>query len=97
MPKATGREAMIEKRKERGAPAREGAAAKADTTIEFTDSELMGSGGTDDFKAMVAREKARKAQREDAKANRAAEYQEKEKEKMRALVASLGLSDKYQI
>ena len=54
VPKPTGREAMIEKRKERGAAAREGAAAKYDTTMDFDDSDLMGSGGEAEFKALYA-------------------------------------------
>ena len=60
-PKATGRDAMIEKRKSLAAYHKQ----ERDVDIDFKDADIMGGG--DDFKSHLAREKKRKEMKEERK------------------------------
>jgi hypothetical protein len=93
-----GRERQIEKRKEVAAKIhgaardREGAAA----SIELSDADLYGSGGTGDtdLQKALAVEQRRKAARQEKNSARLEELQAKEREKQQAMIKMLGLSDK---
>lgn len=81
VPKKTGRERMLEKKKMKGAYAR----ADRDDSPERNESEMMG-GSSDSFRAAVnarnARVERRKQARQNERAQKMAEYKRKEDEKM---------------
>eukprot|EP01103_Thecamoeba_quadrilineata_P015582 TRINITY_DN496_c0_g1_i5.p1 TRINITY_DN496_c0_g1~~TRINITY_DN496_c0_g1_i5.p1 ORF type:complete len:181 (+),score=52.78 TRINITY_DN496_c0_g1_i5:415-957(+) len=79
VPKATGREAMIEKRRQKGSYAK-----ARDDSPEMRDSDLMGGGS--DFQSMLKRKKERERKKEEGKKEemqqRLQTYNAKEEEKM---------------
>jgi hypothetical protein len=95
VPRATGREAQLEKRAAKGAYARAG--ADKDTDVSFSDRDLLGSGGSSEFAAALARQKAAQAARANEGAAKLSEHQQREKEKMQKLLQSIGMADKYPI
>jgi len=95
VPKATGREALIEKRKAKGAYARAGA-NRDDSVAAVPDAMLMG-GGSSDFAAAVARRNKWRQRKNEARSARVAEAQQREKDKMKNLLAGLGMADKYKL
>jgi hypothetical protein len=90
--KKYGRERQIEKRKEVGARTH-GAARDREGATELTDDAIFGAetGGDVGFQTALAREKQRKAQREEKKSSRIAELQKKEDDKKEAMLKLLGL------
>jgi hypothetical protein len=87
--KTHGRERQMEKRKEIGARTH-GAARDREGATELTDDAIFGSeaGG---FQTALAREKQRKADRDEKKNTRFAELQQKEDDKKEAMLKLLGL------
>lgn len=63
VPKATGREAMLEKRRAQTAYHRR----ERSPDVELPEHTLMGTGGGDDYKSMLAAERRRKEAREERK------------------------------
>ncbi|KAG0096580.1 hypothetical protein BGZ93_004308 [Podila epicladia] len=63
VPKATGREAMLEKRRAQTAYNRR----ERSPDVELPEHALMGTGGGDDYKSMLAAERRRKEAREERK------------------------------
>ncbi|KAG0011506.1 hypothetical protein BGZ81_002143, partial [Podila clonocystis] len=63
VPKATGREAMLEKRRAQTAYHRR----ERSPDVELPEHALMGTGGGDDYKSMLAAERRRKEAREERK------------------------------
>mmetsp|Transcript_24427 Transcript_24427/g.47693 ORF Transcript_24427/g.47693 Transcript_24427/m.47693 type:complete len:160 (-) Transcript_24427:17-496(-) len=95
VPKATGREALIEKRKAKGSYARAGA-NRDDSVAAIPDDQLMG-GGSSDFAAAVARRNRWRQRKNEERSARVAEAQQREKDKMKNLLASLGMANKYKV
>jgi len=95
-PKATGREAMLEKRAAKGAYAHADRDAGG-LDASWSDKDLMGSGGASDFQAALARQKGAQASRAAEGQAKLSEHQQREKEKMQKLLASIGMQDKYNI
>ena len=94
-PKATGREALIEKRKEVGAKIHGAAKAREedrDGLGGYSEDRLMGTAGNDSFKAAVARRDAFHKRKNDERADRVAEIQQKEDARMKAFMASMGIT-----
>jgi len=98
LPKATGREAMVEKKMARreDAKAREGSPEM--TTVGFGGGDVMGGGGNDDFQATKARMAASQNRRMNVRAGQQAErmqklteYQAAEEAKMAQFRAMVGL------
>ena len=91
----TGRERQIELKKEKAA-ALHGAARDREEAraggVELDDSTLYGEDGKNSFNAAVARERQRKAARQDKKNARVAELQAKEHERQEAMLKALGLT-----
>jgi len=94
VPKATGREALIEKRKQKGAYAR---AQDTGGMVAMSDSQLMGSSGSSEFQQAIARRNQWRAKKAAQRSARADAAREKEKERMRQFVASMGMQNKYKI
>mmetsp|Transcript_13542 Transcript_13542/g.18744 ORF Transcript_13542/g.18744 Transcript_13542/m.18744 type:complete len:338 (-) Transcript_13542:139-1152(-) len=94
VPKATGREALIEKRKQKGAYARAGA-QRDDSVAAVPDSQLMG--GSSDFHAAVARRNAYRAKKQQEKSLRLEQAKLNEKARMQNFLQSMGLQDKYKL
>ena len=90
MPKETGREAMLEKRKQKGAYARN---SRGDDggQAEVSESVLMGGSGVSDFQRMLANRKAGEERRAESARSKAEEYRAKEEERMKKLLDSMGL------
>ena len=95
-PRETGREAMLLKRREKGEYSRR--ERGGDGMEEMDDDTLMGGGGGE---SELARLKQRESQRRDKRntdqAAKRSEWDRKEKERMRALLQSIGQADKYNI
>eukprot|EP00771_Trimastix_marina_P001696 gnl/Trimastix_PCT/2787.p1 GENE.gnl/Trimastix_PCT/2787~~gnl/Trimastix_PCT/2787.p1 ORF type:complete len:310 (-),score=43.92 gnl/Trimastix_PCT/2787:39-968(-) len=96
VPKETGREARIEKRRQIGAKMR----AAREESPEMRDSDLMGDDG-DSFRRMVRQRNARQKQRTERTAavqnEKVAAYRAKEAARMQSFLTSLGLQDKYKL
>lgn len=89
-----GRERLVEKKQQRSAAIHASARDK-DARMggaELDDSTLYGGDGSG-FHEALAREKLKKAQRNDRAADRIQELQKKEDDRRKAMLASLGLSD----
>jgi hypothetical protein len=89
-----GRERLLEKKQERAA-AIHASARDRDAHMggaELDDSTLYGGDGSG-FHQALAREKQRKAQRSDRAADRIQELQQKEDDRKKAMLASLGLAN----
>jgi len=95
VPKKEGREARLDKRKVQNEY------HKYDKTSDmlegYSDADLMGSSGKSEFQQMLARRNSKQAKIKEDKAKRLTEYQEKEKEKMRKFLESIGQADKYKV
>ena len=93
VPKSTGREAALEKRREKGAyhhrDTNQGGMEEPDQAT------LLGSGGAGEYQRLLAAQKSGQARQEADRGAKLSEYQAKEKEKMKALLSSLGLQNKY--
>jgi len=63
----------------------------------MSDRDLMGSSGSDDYQRLLAQNKFRDQKRAEAASKKLTEYQTKEKEKMRAMLADIGMADRYKI
>jgi hypothetical protein len=87
VPKETGREAMLEKRRAKGAYARQ----ENDTMPEMNDRDIMGGDSRSDFRQMIQARDNRTARVAIEKSARATELIAKEKGKMDALLKSLNL------
>ena len=97
VPKPTGREAILEKRKQKGAYARAGAAEKEQGVAAVSDSYLMGGSSQSDFAAAVARRDARRARKTSVKSSRLEEARAKERSKMQSMLASIGMEKMYKL
>mmetsp|Transcript_4132 Transcript_4132/g.5945 ORF Transcript_4132/g.5945 Transcript_4132/m.5945 type:complete len:102 (+) Transcript_4132:577-882(+) len=96
VPKETGREALIEKRKQKGAYARAGA-NRDDGVIAIPEDQLMGSSGGSDFQAALARRNAYRAKKMQEKSSRAEQARKNERDRMQTFLKSMGLQDKYKL
>jgi len=95
VPKKEGREARLEKRKTANEFHKYD--KSSDMMEGFSDADLMGSSGASDFQQMLARRTNKKSRIQEDKAKRVNEIQEKEKERMRKFLESIGQADKYKI
>lgn len=94
VPKKEGREARIEKKKEKGAYTRPD--QEQGGMGSFSESDLMGSGGSSDFQAALARQKNRRARYTDKKQQAAQEARDKESARMEAFKAQMAPYLKFQ-
>ena len=100
-PRETGRERVLERRRERGEYARR---ERDEGMEELDEAEVMevgggGVGGREggELERLKERERRREERREgDGRAKRA-EYEAREKQRMRAMLESIGMADKYPI
>jgi hypothetical protein len=89
-----GKERMIEKRKEKAASIHGSARDREEARmggVELDDHALYGGGGLD-YQQALARERQRKAQREQKQNARVAELQQKEHDRQSAMLQMLGLT-----
>eukprot|EP00658_Telonema_sp_P-2_P055023 TRINITY_DN4375_c0_g1_i1.p1 TRINITY_DN4375_c0_g1~~TRINITY_DN4375_c0_g1_i1.p1 ORF type:complete len:334 (+),score=138.73 TRINITY_DN4375_c0_g1_i1:242-1243(+) len=93
VPKATGREAMIEKRKEVGAKMHGAAKAKEAEMdgLAMDDSSMYGSSTASDFQQRVARKQHWQARKQAERDERVAVIQQNEKSRMDGFMAALGI------
>ena len=93
VPKATGRDREIEKRKEVGDRIHGAAKAREEDRdgLAMSDDRLMGGGGSDSFRAAVARRDAARQRKQDARDQRVSEIQSKEADRMKSFMASMGI------
>merc|ERR1712046_35973 len=91
VPKATGREAMIEKRKEAAAKIHGASKAREEAKdgMEMSDSAMYGSGN--DYQRRLQRKHEWEAKKQAEKDGRVQELQDKEKARMQGFMASLGI------
>ena len=96
VPKETGREAMLERKRQRGEYSRSGGGEGMD---ELDDDTLMG--GSVSAAGELQRLQERESRRDDRRATelsaRREQYQQLEKQRMKAMLASIGQADKYPI
>jgi len=92
-PKATGREAINEKRKEAGARIHGAAKASEEERdgLTVSDDTLMGGGGSDSFRAAVARRDSARQRKQDVRDHRVNEITSKETDRMKSFMASMGI------
>ncbi|OQR93298.1 hypothetical protein ACHHYP_02676 [Achlya hypogyna] len=90
-PKATGREATIEKKREKAATLHGAARQKEDSKDGLDLSEDFLMGGTDDFHARVQRRKAAIDRRQDEKQQRVAAAQDAESARMQKFLQDMGI------
>ena len=99
-PRETGREGRLEKRRAMGEYARR---ERGEDGLEADEEELMGGGGGGGRGGEGEREKMRERQRrrderkeEEGRARRS-EYEAKERDRMKRMLESIGMADKYPI
>jgi len=92
--KATGRDALIEKRREVGAKIHGAAKAREEDRDGLTvgDDKLYGGGGGDSFQAALARRNAGIQRKQDQRDGRIDEIQSKETDRMKSFMASMGIA-----
>mmetsp|Transcript_13375 Transcript_13375/g.13439 ORF Transcript_13375/g.13439 Transcript_13375/m.13439 type:complete len:231 (-) Transcript_13375:104-796(-) len=90
-PRETGREAQIEKRREKGAKLHQAAREREDNQdgLDMKESDVFGGG--DDFHSMKARMAHSQQRRQDRQQDRARELQEKEQERTANFMSQLGV------
>ncbi|EQC36427.1 hypothetical protein SDRG_05884 [Saprolegnia diclina VS20] len=90
-PKATGRDANIEKKREKAATLHGAARAKEDAKdgLDLSDDFLMG--GSDDYQARIQRRKAAQDKRQDEKQQRVTAAQEAEAARMQKFLQDMGI------
>ena len=95
-PRETGREAMLLKRREKGEYSRR--ERGGDGMEEMDDDVLLGGvGGSSELARLKERDSARREKRNSDQAVKRSEWDAKEKERMRAMLQSIGQADKYNI
>lgn len=95
-PRETGREAMLLKRREKGEYSRRGEGG--DGMEEMDDDVLMGGGGgASELVRLKERDSQRREKRNTEQAAKRSEWDRKEKDKMRAMLQSIGQADKYNL
>jgi hypothetical protein len=88
-----GRERQLEKKKEVSSKLHGAARDREDAGMTISDDALYGDGGQGaSFQVALARERKRKAQREESKQARMQELQEKEQNRQQAMLDMLGLA-----
>jgi hypothetical protein len=85
------RERQLEKKKDQATKLHGAAKDKEDGTMELSDAALYGGEDKQSFQSALAREKQRKAQREDRRTSRIDELKEKERERQENMLKTLGL------
>ena len=104
MPKPTGREAMLDARRAKGAYARVDRSG-GDGLGEVAEADVMGgrssgpssAGGQSEYASLVAHRASVAAQRDQAQSQKLSAHQLKEQETMRKMLAAIGQADKYKI
>ena len=95
-PRETGREAMLLKRREQGEYSRR--ERGGDGVEELDDDVLLGGvGGSSELARLKERDSQRREKRNADQAAKRSEWDAKEKERMRAMLQSIGQADKYNI
>ena len=95
-PRESGREAMLLKRREKGEYSRR--ERGGDGMEEMDDDVLMGgAGGESELARLKQRESQRRENRNTQQAEKRSEWDRKEKQRMRAMLQSIGQADKYNL
>ena len=95
-PRETGREAMLLKRREKGEYSRR--ERGGDAMDELDDDVLMGgAGGDSDLARLKQRDGQRRDKRNTDQAAKRSEWDRKEKERMQAMLQSIGQADRYKL
>lgn len=96
VPRETGREAMLERRRQRGEYSRrEGARGVGGEGMEDVDDDVLMGGGQGELEKEKNKKRRGDERRQAEHVAKRDEYEQREKARMKAMLESIGMADRY--